>query len=247
MPYLNLDLDFFEHIKIKRLVGLLGRGAEVLPIRLWCYCGKHHTESGKLTGYSTQEIESIIAWWGKDGQAVEALVKVGLLSGQDGTFYVHDWKTTNGHLIAFKKRAKQAASIRWKHATSIANNKVKQSPNHTIPYQTIPTKPNSAGAHVPIPKKLDTEEFREAFKTYVDRARLNVVQQESWLKLLLRFGSAEATVRVLEANAGGWKNIPVEDRKLSGVSGGAKGITPKSTYHCPKCDSTHPLEAACTS
>ena len=67
MPYLNLDLNYFDHIKTKRLVGLLGRGSEVLPIRLWCACGKHRAESGKLDGYSAQEIESLVEWWGESG------------------------------------------------------------------------------------------------------------------------------------------------------------------------------------
>jgi 5-methylcytosine-specific restriction endonuclease McrA len=114
MPYLNLDLDFFEHPKTKRLVGLLGKGAEVLPIKLWCYCGKYHSESGKLTGYSTQEIESIVGWWGEEGQMIEAMLKIGLLhKNGNNDMVIHDWEEHEGHLIYFKKRARQGAAKKW--------------------------------------------------------------------------------------------------------------------------------------
>ena len=113
MPNLNLDLDFFEHPKVRRLVGLLGRGAEVLPIRLWCYCGKYHVESGELTGYSIKEIESIVGWWGKDGEMMKAMITTGFIEGEAGAFRIHDWVETNGHLVAFKKRGKKAAFARW--------------------------------------------------------------------------------------------------------------------------------------
>lgn len=59
MASLNLDMDYFGHPKTKRLVGLLGRGAEVLPLRLWCHVGKYHAQDGRLAGYSPQEIEAI--------------------------------------------------------------------------------------------------------------------------------------------------------------------------------------------
>ena len=109
MPYLNLDLDYFDHIKTKRLVGLLGRNAEVLPIRLWCACGKYHAENGRLTGYSTHEIEALCAWWGPEGQMVEAMVKVGFLDSVEGEYQIHDWLDHAGHLAAFKARAIYAA------------------------------------------------------------------------------------------------------------------------------------------
>ena len=115
MPYLNLDLDYFDHPKTLRLIGLLGKGAAELPIRLWCKAGKHHSEDGNLTGYSAQEIESLVGWWGKSGKCVEAFVRigfVGLLQGSDG-YSIHDWTDHNGHIHALNARAKAAAKARW--------------------------------------------------------------------------------------------------------------------------------------
>lgn len=132
MQNLNLSLDYFDHPKTRRLIGLLGRGAAELPIRLWCYCGKHHAESGSLASYSAQEIESIVGWWGKTGELVGAMVKVGFLEVDGDGWKIRDWSDQNGHLAAFKARAKTAAAARWgklSNATSNAKSKHKQFPN----------------------------------------------------------------------------------------------------------------------
>lgn len=144
MPFLNLDLDYEDHPKTKRLVGLLGRGAELIPIRIWSYCGKYHAENGEMTAHSTQEIESIVKWWGKPKKAVEALLKVGFLEKIKGGFRVHDWKETQGHIHALKVQAKHAAEKRWadmrgKHALGMLAAYPEQSPNRSVP--TSLTKP----------------------------------------------------------------------------------------------------------
>lgn len=108
MPSINLDLDYFEHPKTLRLVGLLGKGTAELPIRLWCKVGKHHAEGGNLAGYSTQEIESLVGWWGRQGKFVEAMVRVGFMEQIGDGFKVHDWKDHNGHIYAYHQRAKKA-------------------------------------------------------------------------------------------------------------------------------------------
>ncbi len=122
MPSLNLDFRFFDHPKVKRLVGLLGKGAETLPLRLWCHCGEYHSDDGRLTGYSTQEIETISGWWGTSGAAIEALVRVGFLDVVDGGYQIHHWLEREGHLIAYRKRAKAAAKKRWAKNTDASSN-----------------------------------------------------------------------------------------------------------------------------
>jgi hypothetical protein len=120
MTDLNLDPDYFDHPKTLRLIGLLGKGAEVLPLKLWCICAKYHAEDGGLQSYSTQEIESLVRWWGRPGEAVEALARVGFIeSGQDG-FRVHSWTEHQGHIHALKVRNKKVARNRWKKLKSDA-------------------------------------------------------------------------------------------------------------------------------
>ncbi|MBI5192775.1 MAG: hypothetical protein HZA08_04955 [Nitrospirae bacterium] len=113
MPYLNLDLDYFNHPKTRRLIGLLGRGSEAFPLRLWCYCGKYHPGDGRLSDYSVQEIESILEFNGENGKLVEALIKVGFLHKDSNSYYVHDWNEHSGHIAALKEKAIKAAKTRW--------------------------------------------------------------------------------------------------------------------------------------
>lgn len=139
MPYLNLDLDYFSHPKVVRLVGLLGQEAFVVPIRLWTYAGKHHAERGLLEGYSKHELEAAMSWSGEKDICVDALLKVGLLEEIKNGFKIHDWKDHAGHLSAFKRRAKSAAKKRWSnYATSIAKSKTTNAPNLSSPLLTVP-------------------------------------------------------------------------------------------------------------
>lgn len=144
MPYLNLDVNYFDHIKTVRLIGLLGHGAAELPIRLWAHCGKHHAKDGNLAGYSLKEIEATIGWWGKKGEAIKALERVGFIEKVKEGYKVHEWQDHEGHLKNFHERAKTAAARRWGKmlgdATSIATEKSKQCPIPTIP--SLPNQPD---------------------------------------------------------------------------------------------------------
>lgn len=113
MPFLNLDLDYENHPKTQRLVGLLGSGAEILPIRLWCYAGKYQAKDGKFTDYGKKEIESVLRWWGQSGKAVDALVKCGFLKEIKAGYQIHDWKSHQGHIHMLKMRNKKVAVNRW--------------------------------------------------------------------------------------------------------------------------------------
>lgn len=120
MADLNLDLNYFDHPKTLRLGALLGKGSEVLPLKLWCYAGKYHAEDGRLSGHSTQELESLVRWWGKPGEAVEALIRVGFLEKANDGFKIHDWKVHQGHIHALKTRNKKVAINRWKKLKGVS-------------------------------------------------------------------------------------------------------------------------------
>lgn len=149
---INLDIGYFDHIKTVRLVGLLGRGAEMLPVRLWCYCGMHPKDNGTLTGFSANDVEAVVLkWWGKRGQAVDALVKTGFLECEGSTYKAHGWDEKNGHITAFHYRAVNAAKVRWEkakgvecpsNATSNATSIAKQCPTDLPTYRPtyLPTK-----------------------------------------------------------------------------------------------------------
>lgn len=123
MAYLNLDLDFIEHRKTKRIVGLLGEGAEVYLLRLWSYCGRFHCEDGVFRDYTNSEIESIAGWKGEPGAMLQAMLRVGWMEcvqqcGQQCVWQMHDWEEHQGHLAAFKVRGREMAKKRWGKAKS---------------------------------------------------------------------------------------------------------------------------------
>jgi hypothetical protein len=142
MPDLNLDLNYFEHPKTVRTVALLGVGSDVLPIKLWRYCGKFHAADGILRGYTNEAIESVCGWRGPKGKMVKAFIEVAWLhelhddSGAAIGYQVHDWLEHQGHLDAYKRRGKAAARARWQklepgNAASNASGMQQASNKHT--------------------------------------------------------------------------------------------------------------------
>ena len=114
MTYLNLDLDYLDHPKTTRLVAILGRGAELIPIRLWAYIARYHYKDGRLSDYSTEAIEQALKWRGLPGQAVEGLLSVGYLDKTKDGYKAHGWAKHQGHIFSLKMRNKKVARNRWK-------------------------------------------------------------------------------------------------------------------------------------
>ena len=157
MSYLNLDFDFFDHPKTRRLRGILGQGSETLILRIWAHCGKFHPNDGVLTGYSVAELEEIAGWRGEQGKAIDALITVGLLKqcssmcssnaqANASALQVHDWCEHQGHISMLKDRAKAAAAVRWgKKTKSDAQAMLKHQPSNAIsnaPFQSVPIQSN---------------------------------------------------------------------------------------------------------
>lgn len=240
MPSLNLDLDFFDHPKTRRLVGLLGRGSEVLLLRLWCYCGRYHFRDGRLAGYSPQEIESICAWWGQAGRAIEAFVRVGFLEAMPDGYLVHDWDQWQGHFAVYHDRAKKAASARWNkpanasgmlealHKHDSSNAPAVQC-SADSPSESPPTpKPAKKKADEPppdIPLLLATPEFKVTWEQWIRyrkeiRKPMTRIGMEKALDSLLEMGPVEAIKALNTAMTNGWRGFKFNDQK-EGTNGNA--------------------------
>lgn len=145
---MNLDVDYFDHIKTVRLIGMLGKGSAELPIRLWARAAKLHAKDGILTGYSTHEIESLVGWWGKPGEMVEAMCKVGFIDKKGSEYRIHDWKKIQGHLVVFEQRARAGARERWRRYRADAKALQQAMLKHglsnapSLPYQALPNRTN---------------------------------------------------------------------------------------------------------
>jgi hypothetical protein len=134
---INVDLNYFDHIKTMRLVARLGPGSDVLPIKLWTHVGKHNPSGGSVAMLEA-ELEHILGWWGEKGALAKAFIEIGFVTNESGKWFVHDWLEHSGHLAYFKKRAEKAARKRWgikrnsSNASSIAKGDVKQCPIRSI-------------------------------------------------------------------------------------------------------------------
>lgn len=154
MAHLNLDLDYFEHRKTRRLVGLLGRGADVLPIKLWRYVGKYHSEDGRLTGYTEQEIAAAAEWWGKPDEFIAAMLAVVFLEKDGDTYIVHDWLKQQGHIAALRRRNQLNAESRWAKISNATGMRDECEAGATgirgqCPKPSIPTKPSKPSGDPP--------------------------------------------------------------------------------------------------
>jgi hypothetical protein len=164
--YLNLDPDYFTHLKTKRLLARLGNGADILPIRLWAHCAKHHPMDGLMNGYTESEIEAILGWWGESGQCCKALVDVGFLDGVQEGFQARGWLEHQGHIKSFSERSRIANEARWgkirnpsgtpkpPNRSPSGNPPNLTIPNLTIPNQSEPTTKRAVALVVEVPDDL---------------------------------------------------------------------------------------------
>lgn len=79
-----IDSSFFESPEILHIKTLLGRGSEILFLRLKCRLAEMPEEA--VITLSPSEIERMAGWWGVPGKMTEAFEKVGIFSFRNGVF-----------------------------------------------------------------------------------------------------------------------------------------------------------------
>ena len=77
---IELCEDYFDDARIFRLRACLGKGAETLPLRLFCRCGRD------IEWLGPTEIERIAGWWGVPGKMLTGFMGAGLLCWRSGTY-----------------------------------------------------------------------------------------------------------------------------------------------------------------
>lgn len=148
MANLNLDINYFDHLKTKKLVDLLGKGAEILPIKLWCYTAKHYAIDGKLPRHTADDIENVLGWAGEKGACTRALTETNFIKAKRSGFWVNGWLEWSGHLSASKIKATNAANARWSKLADKKKDDAQASPSIALTLPTQPTKhylPNPQG------------------------------------------------------------------------------------------------------
>lgn len=210
MPFLNLDFDYFDHPKTTRLVGLLGHGSEIYPIRLWTHIAKFHAKDGILSGYTTEAIEQAIRWTGKHGDGVGALLSVGFIEKTDGGYRAHDWNDHQGHIHALKIRNKKVAKNRWKNIRNTTS---------TVDTSGIPKSTTRVPLSFPFlsnpfqsfPKELKDKETKPPEKPPADHP-LNVTEPPK-----KPYGPPKTDIQKVVSGFKAVMNVPDDDREWDAV------------------------------
>lgn len=113
----RIKQGFTRHPKTIRLRRRCGADGVLSFIDLLDFCSRTDgRELGDLSGMDTEEIEIAANWDGQPGALVEALVSVGYIDGEPGTYLVHEFAEHNPHVAQKPARAaaaKKAAHARW--------------------------------------------------------------------------------------------------------------------------------------
>lgn len=223
MPYLNLDPNYFDHEKTKRLEFALGPLASVFPIRLWAIAAKSCPESGVLKNIEPEEIEHLIGWTGERGACFAALERIGFLDRQDKNILIHKFLEHNGHLHAFRVRSIKANAKRWsklkknkKHPSALLEQSLETPPYQAVPYHTKPI--------CTIPPDIDSvREFcKERGKGLDPEKFFDYYQSNGWRVGKNKMKDWKAAIRTWEKNQNG-----ISQASSQRIVGGAKPIPGK--------------------
>lgn len=113
MPEINIDIEYFDHRKTKRLILRFGEDAAIYPIKIWSYAARHHPIDGLFSGYADEEIAAILSASSNAISILQALLDVAFLDRTPAGIAVHGWVERQGHIVAYHERAKHAANKRW--------------------------------------------------------------------------------------------------------------------------------------
>jgi hypothetical protein len=103
---IRLSVGFPTHPKTKKLRKLLGNDAVLALVYLFIFAAQNKPD-GDLSGMYTEDIEIAVDWEGEEGAFVAALLKVGFLNGDEGTYVIHDWEDHNGWVYGFNDRSER--------------------------------------------------------------------------------------------------------------------------------------------
>ena|SRR3990167_11014440 len=226
MPYLNLDPNYFDHEKTKRLEFALGPQASIFPIRLWAIAAKSCPESGIFRNIEPLEIEHLIGWDGERGVCFAALERIGFLDRQDKNISIHKFLEHQGHLHAFRVRSIKANAKRWSklkrnkmHPSALLEHSLETPPCRTLPIltKTIPTDKD-------IPPKIeDIRTYCQERGKGLDPEKFyDYYQSNGWRVGKNKMRDWRAAVRTWEKNQNGISH-GVSQR----IVGGAKPIPGK--------------------
>lgn len=111
--YVKLWASFWTHRKTMFLKSIIGEDAYWIPPRLWSYASTNQPD-GDFSKYSDGQIAEILNYRKDASSMLNALETSGFMKDRK----INDWQEWNGYHSTYAKRAKTAATARWKKADS---------------------------------------------------------------------------------------------------------------------------------
>lgn len=114
--FLRLDSNYFSNLKVKKLRRILGAEGVEAHLKLFCYVSAHRP-SGKLAGFSREDVEDAVDWAGKPGALIGTLIALRLVDESvDQSLTIHGWQEANQWIsesTGMVENAKLQNHIRW--------------------------------------------------------------------------------------------------------------------------------------
>ena len=111
----RINVGLPSHPKTKRLIRRLGTDAAWRLVCLMAWVAANRPD-GDLSSLTAEDIELCVDWPGEEGAFVKALVDVGFIDCNEGSFSMHDWEDHNPWAAGSKRRsevAKENALKKW--------------------------------------------------------------------------------------------------------------------------------------
>jgi len=171
---IRIQVSFRNHRKRKRLIRLIGIGADHYLLNLWLAASQTNPD-GVLTGWDELDIAEA-AEWPKE-QEPNALVKAlmecgspGFLEHTDGVYQLHDWSDHQPWVvgaISRSEKAKRAAEARWMlRASKPDATGTKNDARSNAPYPSPSPSPSLRNTSVLLAPPISPKGFDVFWKAY---------------------------------------------------------------------------------
>lgn len=104
----RISITLPSHPKTQKLIRRQGPAAAWNLICLFLWCAGNRSD-GDLSGMDAEDIEIAAGWTGEPGVLLRALIDVGFVDGEAGSYTVHDWQEHNPWAAGAKDRSTASA------------------------------------------------------------------------------------------------------------------------------------------
>lgn len=105
----RIRIDLPAHPKTKKLIRRIGEGGAWRLVCLFLWAASSRPD-GDLSGMTGEDVELAADWQGEEGAFIGALLEVGFVDGEEGSYSIHDWQEHNPWAAGSEARSEKS---RW--------------------------------------------------------------------------------------------------------------------------------------